>query len=494
MRSAERVSRLPLRVRLVAGFVATMLLVLTAAGGFVYWRVQYALDRRLNTELTDLARTLTPQITANGQLSADGAVLSAVDSYQVLTPDGRVAAHSPGAGSAPLIGEQTVRRALKQPVRTDIGDLLPISSRPLRVYARSVPASGPAEPFVLVVATRRSQRDEALRELLVQLFAAGLGALVVTAFVGDRLAKAALRPVERYRAQAADVASGATGMRLDIPPGRDDEITRLGRTLNDMLDSLEQALEHERRFVNDASHELRTPLTLLSSRVQLALRRPRTTEHHEAVLAEIGTDVTHLAQLTDQLLLLGLNEAPAHPAEVVDLADLVHKAAERRQLLASRESAYSAVGSLRVVATGPHLVAVGVTQLTRVVDNLLDNAELHGRPPVTVMVDGETDTVRLMVQDAGAGLDALTLSTATQRFARAPDARSRPGSGLGLSLVEGIVLRAGGELRICSRGVHESFGTPRSTPCDHGELTTVTILLSAAPSGAGGDGSFLVSS
>lgn len=91
---------------------------------------------------------------------------------------------------------------------------------------------------------------------------AGLGAPLVTAVVGDRLARLALRPVERYRVQAADIIAGKTGVRLDVLPGRDDEVTRLGHQLSDTLDALEGALDTERRFVNDASHELRTPLTL----------------------------------------------------------------------------------------------------------------------------------------------------------------------------------------------------------------------------------------
>ena len=103
----------------------------------------------------------------------------------------------------------------------------------------------------------------------------------MTAVVGDLLARLALRPVERYRAQADDIIAGATGVRLEVPPERDDEVTRLGHTLNTMLAALEGAVDRERRFVNDASHELRTPLTLLTSRLQLARRRHRTVQDHE---------------------------------------------------------------------------------------------------------------------------------------------------------------------------------------------------------------------
>jgi two-component system OmpR family sensor kinase len=476
-----RLSRLPLRVRLVAGFSATMLFVLTAAGAFVYWRVQYAVDHRLNTQLAKTARVVAPLVTSTGEISDDDALRAAGDHYQVLDQAGQVLTGDKTAGSSPLLDPNEVHSALQHPVRKDLGDFLPASNRPLRVYAKALPASTGGDAAVLVVATKRNQRDEALRELLGQLMAAGVGALIITAVVGDRLARAALRPVERYRSQAADIASGATGVRLDVPAHRDDEVTRLGHTLNDVLSALEDALEHERRFVNDASHELRTPLTLLTSRVQLALRRRRTLSEHEEILEEIGTDVARLSQLAEQLLALGTEQSNTHADESADLAAMALKQVEIRRSLAPSDSPFSPPGSLQASASGPVVVAVGPTRLTQLVDNLLDNAAAHGSPPVTVAVDAVDGAARLMVADAGPGMDRALLSTATQRFARAPDARPRPGSGLGLSLVDSIVSNASGQLRLCFDGRHERFGASFDLDCNHDDRMTVTVLLPARP-------------
>ena len=108
----------------------------------------------------------------------------------------------------------------------------------------------------------------------------------LASLVGDQLARLALRPVERYRRRAAEIAAGSSHLRLEVPDERDDEVTRLGHTLNEMLAALDESLERERQFVGDASHELRTPLTLLQSRIQLARRRERSVAEHEAVLDE----------------------------------------------------------------------------------------------------------------------------------------------------------------------------------------------------------------
>ncbi|MGH3425034.1 MAG: sensor histidine kinase, partial [Nocardioidaceae bacterium] len=307
-------------------------------------------------------------------------------------------------------------------------------------------------------------------------------ALVVTAFVGERLAKAALKPVERYRARAADIAAGASGVRLDVPPGREDEITRLGDTLNDMLGALEDALERERRFVDDASHELRTPLTLLRGRVQLALRRGRSTDEYETVLEEVESDVDRLASLTDQLLAL---QRPAIRGELPsDLVALVLDETERRLTLASPGSFYGREGALRVVASGTAPVDASGTRLAQLLGNLLDNAALHGEAPVTVGVDVAGDTVRLTVTDSGPGMDPETLAVAPQRFARSPGARSRPGSGLGLALVESALVQLDGGLRLCFDGRHETFGHPFALACEHGPRMTVTVLLPRSRAGS----------
>ena len=476
MRAPQRLSRLSLHVRLVAGFAAAMLVVLAAAGSFVYWRVQFALDRELNGELVDTSTRLVRQVTSSGQLR-DRAALLRGERYQVLDANGNVLSRSPSAPTAPLLDPKSVRSALHGPIDRDIGELLPANSQALRVYAAPLDPKGGGPAAVLAVAAERNQRDEALRELLAQLLLAGLATLIVTAVVGEVLAKASLRPVERYRRQAADVAAGATGVRIDVPPRRDDEITRLGHTLNDMLQALEEAVEHERRFVNDASHELRTPLTLIGTRVQLALRRRRTIAEHEAVLEEIETDIQRLSRLADQLLEVGALRQGSHAADSTDLAAVVRGEVERRRALASPDNPYSRGGSLQVHTTGQAHVALHRSLAERLIGNLLDNASLHGTPPVSVTVDQTEDTARLIVSDAGGGMDDRALGSAPERFSRAEAARNRPGSGLGLAIVHETATAAGGELRLCFQGQHQRFGSALPIDCDHGPQMTVTVLL-----------------
>ncbi|WP_028637023.1 ATP-binding protein [Nocardioides sp. URHA0032] len=414
----------PIRVRLVAGFSVAMLVVLIASAVFVYWRVEYALDRGLDGDLQRATAALAQSVGADGSVADDDAVTATGAVYQVLDSRGEVIAHSPSAGAEPIVEPDGVDHA----ETVDVGRLLPISDRPLR--AEVTPTVVDGKPAYLVVAVRREHRDEALRELLLQLGIGVFGSLLVASVVGYVLTRQALLPVERYRRQAEEIAAGATGVRLDVPDTRDDEVVRLGNTLNDMLTALERALESERHFVDDASHELRTPLTVLKSRVQSAQRRTRTVEEHEDILGELLVDVERLTRLAEQLLEL-------RPELTDDVLD-------------------------------------------RITANLVANAHLHGRAPVKVDLTRMGDWQVLTVEDDGPGMDAEMLDRATDRFARADDARSRPGSGLGLAIVRSLTDSAGGQLRLCCRGEHRRFGTHVDLPCRHDpDKMTASVFLPA---------------
>lgn len=468
-------ARLPLRVRLVAGFSATMFLVLSAMGAFVYWRVHFALDRQLNGDLTSDTRVLSPLIRPDGQLSSGFRGVVDSELYQVLDRDGNVLSASPTLQTRAMVSPAMAHGALQGPVLRDVGALLPTTRDPLRVFVTELPGAAGQQAAFLVVAVRRNHRDEALLELLGQLSVAGFVALLATALVGERLARFALLPVERYRARAEEIIAGDTRVRLEVPRERHDEVTRLGETLNTMLTVLEAALERERQFVNDASHELRTPLTLLTTRLQLARRRPRSVAEHEAVLAEIETDVVRLVGLAEHLLNVGSNQDTADRG--ADLATLGVAAVARRNALVGvpgPRQFYAHAGE-------PVLVRLSSAAADQVLGNLLDNAVRHGAPPVSLTVDRTDGFARVRVIDAGEGMDPDLLATATRRFTRAAASRSREGFGLGLSLVERIVTGAGGQLRLCFAGHHERRGGTTDgldeVACEHTDAMTVTVLL-----------------
>src|SRR3954447_25596604 len=430
------VNRLPLRVRLVAGFAVAMLVVLIGAGAFVFWRVQYALDHRLDQDLQTQSSDLRQAAAHLAPRAALASLRDQARETQLLTPSGAVLAAGPGApADRALLTPEQSRRAARAPLRTGRGYLFSERGRHLRILAVPVPGRG----TVAVSAVRLDQRDEALRELLAQLAIANLLALAIASVVGYRLARAALDPVERYRAQAEQITHGATGVRLDVPDGPRDEITRLGSTLNAMLDAQERATERQRQFVDDASHELCTPLATLSAEIDLALRKPRTAEEHEATLRRLAIDSTQLIELAETLLALGALGSTTPNAEDVSVADALNTAARRARSQLDPASSRA----VEVEASSALTVHADHGLLERALGNLVDNAVRYGEGTITVTAtpaEGlSTPVMVLTVHDEGRGIPPDFLEDAAERFRQDESSRTGPGAGLGLALVDAIV-------------------------------------------------------
>ncbi|HEY6886913.1 MAG TPA: ATP-binding protein [Solirubrobacter sp.] len=469
-----RLHRLPLRVRLVVGFVVAMVVVLIAAGAFVFWRVQYALDHRLDQDLRSQTSDVRQAAAGQTPTAALASLHDQARDAQLLAADGSVLASGSGI-SGPLLTPAQAREAARHELETARGNLFSPRGRHLRILALPVRGSGPAA--VAVSAVRLDQRDEALRELLAQLAIANALALAVASFVGYRLARAALDPVERYRARAEEIAHGATGVRLDIPADRDDEITRLGATLNAMLEAQERAAERQQQFIDDASHELRTPLSTLSAEIDLALRKPRTAADYETALRRLDVDAGRLVELAETLLALGALGSTTPDAREIDVPDALEAAARRArsQLDASR--------TVEVHSPRGLLLRADPGLLARALGNLVDNAVRYGAGTITLTAAPDEAATILSVHDRGAGMPSEFLAHAAERFRQGEISRSGGGAGLGLSLVDAISTAHGGQLRICSAGRHHRtrpHPTLSQIPCRHPEGgTTVALLLPA---------------
>lgn len=429
--------RVPIVLRLVLAVAAVMTLVLTVAAGFVYWRVEFALDRQLDGDLGSYGADLTRALSEHGPVPRG----PAGSAYQILTPGGRIVQASPELTAERLLTATDLAAVDRgSTVRRDVGALLPADPAALRVRATGARPGG--RPLIVVAAMERGHRDEALRELLAQLaIAAGL-TLLASSLVGYRVARAALGPVERYRRSAADLAGHTAGARLPVPADRDDELTRLGHTLNGMLDRLQAAAERERRFLADASHELRTPLTVLRAEIDVALHRPRTAAELTATLSSVDTEVQRLIDLSNALLDLEELGGKEHIDRLpVDLGDLLRSTADRHRAAADRVHRVVTYD----VASGPGTtVRIDPRWIRPALDNLIDNALRHGAGPVHITATARDSRLRLSVSDQGDGFPPGFLPRAFDRFSRAAPGRTSPGSGLGLAFVAAVAASHGG--------------------------------------------------
>jgi signal transduction histidine kinase len=246
----------------------------------------------------------------------------------------------------------------------------------------------------------------------------------------------ALRPIELMRREVAEVATIHGGHRVP-EPATDDEVGRLARTLNSMLDRIEASSERERRFVSDASHELRSPIANIRTAVEVALHRPEQAEWR-SVAEEVLSQNYRMDRLVEELLLLARSDEggllPA--AESTDLA-----------LVAETVVAASDLASLRAE---PALVAVPAAYLERMIANLIDNARRFARAGVEVTVWSEGGHGHLSVRDDGPGVPAAERRRIFERFVRLDEARDRDegGFGLGLAIVSDLCRFYGGTVEV----------------------------------------------
>ncbi len=417
-------NRLPARMRLVLGFAIAFMVLEAAAAAFVFWRVQFALDRRLDTDQRSQTTDLRDASVRLSPAAALASIQGRARDAQILGADGAVLAAGPGIpkGTA-LISPAQAAVASRTELHEGRGSLLSKGGRHVRILA--LPVQGAGGAAVAVTAVILDQRDEALRELLAQLAIANLITLAIASFVGYRFAHAALDPVERYRTQAERIAGGATGVRLNVPPGPPDEITRLGTTLNAMLDALEQSARRQQQLVDDASHELRTPIAALTAEIELARRKPRTVAEHEEALARVAALAQDLADLAERLLTLG-----AIATTRVDVRG--HPAASLIDAAARRARSQLADGSGRPVVTeAPNEVTINADErlLALALGNLVDNAVRHGAGPITLTAFILPGGTTVSVHDVGT-IDPEFLPHAAERFRQGEASRAGAGAGL----------------------------------------------------------------
>lgn len=433
--------RLPIRIRLTLAFAVAIAGVLAATGVFLYVRVGSALDRTIDQGLQARAADVAALVEqADEGLREAGSLREPDDDFaQVVGPDGAVLDSTPGVGDQPLLAASQLERARSG--QTVVERM--IDDEQVRLLA--IPVAAQDERLVVVVSASLEPRSDALADLEGELLVGGPIALLLASIAGYLLAAAALRPVERMGERAATISTASPGRRLPVPPAND-EISRLGVRLNEMLERLEAAFERERALVSNASHELRTPLALLKTEIELALDEPDSAPALAAALRSAGEEADRLAQLADDLLLLASVDAGKLPLRRarVPVAGVLETIATRFQRRAAD------AGRTIEVAADPGLVAlVDRRRLEQALSNLVENALRHGAGTVRLEATEDNGALTVRVSDQGGGFPPEFLDRALERFTRADG--SQAGVGLGLAIVAAIADAHGGTATASNR-------------------------------------------
>jgi len=426
------VRRLAVSVRFRITAVATLAVaVALVAGGFgLIFLLQAGVVRTIRGE----AQLRVAEVAAQAQRGSLPSVLppltaSRLTLVQIVSADGRVeAASGPLAGRPPLVGREgssphgEVRRL----------DGLGALEGPWLVQV--LPVSLDGRPARVVVATSLADLRRSV-EVLGKLLLGGLVVLVaLVAALCWLVVGRALRPIEAMRSEVDAITARNLDRRVP-EPASSDEVGRLARTMNEMLDRLERSSDAQRRFGEDASHELRTPVANIRTAIEVALAHPERADW-PAVAQDVLVQDERAQQLIDELLVLARTDGGR-----------LERAVGPVDLTAAARSAAVADGlTMSTVLPAPVVVLADPTHIARIVANLVGNASRFARTTVVVAVERVGAWAVLSVEDDGPGVAHADRERVFERFVRLDQHRDRVsgGSGLGLSIVRELVEAAGG--------------------------------------------------
>jgi len=472
------------RVRLALWSAAVAAVVLLLVSGTAYGLHARSQYDDLDDSLVLTAEHFEQELRSGGATGDGGIQASAGPSVLVQLYDARQSPLGPGNGnvSSPPLSPLQVLARDDGPAYDPLLQLLPSSgsggigafattrdeATGTRLRAYALPAGSEGRSGYVLAWASLGQLDESTRFLRLMVIGVVVGGTAVAAAGTFAVTGRALRPVAIMTQTARAIAVSRGFARRLEEPERTDELGRLARTFNEMLDSLEEAYRLQQRFVADAAHELRAPLTAILGNLDLLSRtQEMPAEERAEALAYADAEARRLSRIVGELLTLaradagqGLERRPVELDRVLlDALSEVRTLAEGRQLQLERFE--------------PALVKGSADWLKQLVVNLLDNALKYTphRALITVELSCSADEAILTVRDAGIGISAEDLPHVFERFYRADPARSRDpgGTGLGLAIVKWLVDQHEGDISIDSAvgsGTTVTVRLPLSTASD----------------------------
>jgi signal transduction histidine kinase len=329
---------------------------------------------------------------------------------------------------------------------------------PFRVYSSQQAPAG---------ASAAAQQTGPAHQFVVGPALISLVAVAVALLVAWWLAGRFLRPLRAITTTAQEISATNLHRRLGLN-GPDDELTELGRTLDDLFGRLQSSFESQRHFVSNASHELRTPLAGQRTLLQVALADPDADAHSLRSTCEEALQLgAQQERLIDALLTLATSERGVERWEPFDLGKLADNVVLSRRQEAERRHIHVDAAPTETPATGdPSLVE-------SLVANLVDNALRHNQAGGRVEVSTTTTAGRasISVSNTGALIPPDEVDRLFQPFQRLGDERIRltDGHGLGLAIIRAIATAHGATLTARSRpegglDIEVSFPTRFPTP------------------------------
>ncbi len=452
-----------LRFRVTAWFTSVLASSLVLLGGSVYFGLERYLHTALENSLRADAVSIGKGTLESAKERGDSFVVGEINEGFAPEINGRFIRVSRADGSVLYDSKRPLNHSFDpqkippdpNPEIASARDETHAGVEPLLVYALPY-TTHDGSHFLIEIGSGYYRLRDTLRGLAMA-FGFGLPLVLLVASLGGWLVMGrALNPIRKITKQAEQISFQRRHERLPVLE-TDDELGQLSRTLNRMLDRLEEAVQHIRRFSADASHELRTPLTIIRGELETLIRQSPASPQLVDTLGSALEEVERLTRIVEQLLVLSHldSQQVASTGDLIDLGHLAKTTADQMRLLCDEKKITIEY------QLSPNIVVEGnISRLKQIIVNLLDNAIKFSRQNGTIgiRVSSEDSRALLEVSDTGIGIREEALPHVFERFFRTDKARSRDqgGSGLGLSIVKAIAVAHGGDVEITSQ---EGAGT-----------------------------------
>lgn len=470
-----RKRRWSLAGRLTAWYALTSLLLIFSTAALLYWALAVNMTRDDDLFLADKVHVLRAILRDRpddaSALEEEVELESAARRYEqfyvrLMDELGQEKLSTPGMDA--LLSSQLFPSPIPPGVEPGRGAEIRASNgnRFLALAARAAIGSS-NRTWVVQIAVDETHDEGLLAAYRSWLWLALGASVLICPWIGHRIAKRGIRPVEAITETAENTGSQNLKARIE-PAGYPVELAALAQKFNAMLDRLEEAFGRLSRFSADIAHELRTPVNNIRGEAEVTLSRARSPEEYREALGSCLEESARLSKLIESLLFLARAESPG--------THLTRESVQIQKELARIRDYYEAVASeagvTLTVASAEEIVAdLDRVLLQRAVGNLIENAITYtpAGGSVTLAAGANDGHVSIEVGDSGSGIPAQEIARVFDPFYRADAARSSQGGhmGLGLAIVRAVVEMHGGKVRISSevnRGTRVTLELPLREP------------------------------
>lgn len=430
--------------RLAAIYLVVFALSVAAILGYVFWNTAHLLERQAEETIRAEVLALADQYGQRGLPGVAEMIRRRVTEetgtlYLLVDADNRFVVGNLGYMPAPRPANESF-----------VDFVITVGKGPNRIShtARAYHVEL-TNGFRLLVG-RDVEDIHAFRKLITNTLLWALGLSLIFGLGGGYLtSRNFLRRVDAITAASRTIMAGDLSQRMPVA-GTSDELDRLAQSLNDMLGQIERLMTGMKEVSSNVAHDLKTPLTRMRARAEAALRSGTPAEQR-AALAQTLEESERLLDTFNALLSIARAEAgnTREGFARADVAEILGEVAELYEPLVEE-----AGGTLACDVPAPLPVRADRQLLAQSFSNLMDNAMKYGtatgdeKAAIAISGRREGKNAVIRISDKGPGIAPADRDRVLERFVRLDDSRSKPGNGLGLSLVASVVKLHGGQFRL----------------------------------------------